>query len=489
MDNPFRISDGTGSRFRFERTQVDLYPDNETHTFSFLGGYSFEPWNTRVGGALSFSFWEQDDPFLPFTLNTAIVPTNLPPGVLPTDLAALPQSSLNGKVTVVASDAAVTTRPADSVRLTVRYNSYDWDDNSDEILFPGYANSDSRWLETHGEDPDGNLLPIENRLHSFVRQRSRASVVWKPRKFLSWQNEFSWEGWNRENREILRMNEWMWKSQVILKSKKWFYAKLNYEYGDRVPHGFYFTRKEFELLRKFDQAHRIRHNADFLFQITPRDQFIVSGSYGYGSNRYDERFYGLATYLRGFFTVDANYVPNDRFAGYVSFTRERYRSTAKEISKTGAVDFNIPNTFVRDLNDRVNSLGLGFDTNFLDHRLTWEVAYAFALSRVQIDTTNPFPLDTAALLNATAFPLPNITENFHEVRTTVGYRVRDNVQVGVRYLLEPRALSDFTTDILLTPYIAGLEAPEDDLIRFLFLNARESSFHGHAAAIFLRYTF
>ena len=483
IDNPFRISDATGSRFRFQRTQIDLYPDNETHTISFLGGYSFKPWDTRLTGALSFSFWEQDDPFLPFTLNTAIVAANLPAGVQPTDLAALPQTSLNGDVTVISSDVALTARPRQNLRVVLRYNNYNWDDDSDEILFPGYANSDSRWKEDHGS------RPIANRLHSFLRQRSGAEVIWKPRKYLAWKNKFEWEGWNRDNREIVRMNEWMWKTQLILKSKKWFYGKLNYRYGDRIPRGLYDSRKEFVLLRKFDQAHRIRHNAEFLFQINPSQRFNFSGSYGYASERYDERLYGQATNLNGFFVVDANFIPNERFAGYVNFTRERTRSTAKEVSKTGAVNFNIPNTFIRDLNDRVNSLGTGFDLNFLDHRLNWNVSYAFALSEIQIDTRNPFTVDTESLLNATAFPLPNIEENFHEVRTNINYQVRNNVEVGVRYLFEPRSLTDFTTDLFPSPYLAGLEAPENNLSRWLFLDARESSYHGHAAAIYLRYTF
>ena len=63
------------------------------------------------------------------------------------------------------------------------------------------------------------------------------------------------------------------------------------------------------------------------------------------------------------------------------------------------------------------------------------------------------------------------------------------MEVGVRYLFEPRSLTDFTTDLFPSPYLAGLEAPENDLSRWLFLDARESSYHGHAAAIYLRYMF
>ena len=486
FDNPFRITDQLASRFRLERTSLQVYPDNDSHTLSFLGGYSFEPWHTRLTGALSFSWWDQNDAFLPFTFNTALVapPGDLPAGTTPTDLAALPQPSLNGEAFVTNGDVALTTRPSNKLLIAARYNAYDWDEQSDEIEFPGFAAvGDSIWEEQHG------ALPITNRLKDFLRQRSGVEVVWKPRDALHWKNEFEWEGWDRDNREILRMNEWMWNTQLIFKSKKRFYGKLQYHYGDRIPRGLYNSRKEFTGLRKFDVAARIQNKADILFQVNPNRQVSFSGSYGYRSNRYDDSFFGQATDLLGFFTVDANVIPNDRFAGYVNFTRERSRSSARLVSKTGAFNNNPANTFLRDLNDRVNSFGGGFDANFLDYRLNWNVSYASALSQIAIDTVNPFIIDVQATLNATAFPLPDIKENFHEVRTTVRYRLRDNVEVGARYLFEPRSLSDFTTDIFETPYIAGLEAPEDNLNRYLFTNSRQSSYHGHAAAVFLRYTF
>jgi hypothetical protein len=267
-------------------------------------------------------------------------------------------------VFVTSGDVALTTRPADKLLIAARYNAYDCDEQSDVIHFPGFAAvRDSRWEELH------HGFPIENRLKDFLRQRSGVEVVWKPRDFLHWKNKFEWEGWDRDNREILRSNEWMWNTQLILKSDKWFYSKLNHHYGDRVPRGIYDFRKEFDGLRKFDVAARIQHKADILFQLNPHQQFNFSGSYGYHSNRYDESFFGQATDLLGFFTVDANFIPNDRVAGYVNFTRERSRSTARLVSRTGAFNNNPANTFIRDLNDRVNSFGAGFDTNFLDYRL------------------------------------------------------------------------------------------------------------------------
>jgi len=488
FENPFRITDlegnppaGSTGRWRFTRGQLDLPPDNTVHTLSFSGAYFF-PRDTRLSGAVSFSFWDQNDAFLPWTLNTAVA-TGVPVGISPTDPADLPQRSLNGKVTIHTQDWALTSRLTDTVRLAFNYSLYDYDNNSDDILFPGYvAFGDAFWRS----DISGN--PVENELFAFFRQRSAAQVIWKPRDTLSWKNSFAWEGWNREHRQFGRTNEWVWKSQLIWKPVKWLYTKAHYRYGDRLPRGAYSSGLEFSELRQFDQQHRIRHDGDFLFQINATDKVSFSGSYRYASDRYDERFYGLATYLLGFFVVDANFIPNDRFAAYANFTRERYRSTAKLIAKTGATDFAIPNTFERDVNDRVDSLGAGFDANFFDQRLTWNLTYAFAFSRLRTGTRNPFPIQTQATLDATAFPWPNSEEKFHEVRTTLSYRIRENVEAGVRYLFEPRSLQDFMWDIVF-PYIFGFEAPESTALRWLLLDARDSSYHGHAAAVFLRYTF
>lgn len=488
FDNPFWFNDQLASRFRFRRTQVDLPPNNDVHSLRVSGAYSLPPWNTRLAGALRVSFWKQNDAFLPFTLNTSIVaPAGaLPSGTTPTDLAALPQSSLNGQATSLASDLAFTTRPRESVRLAVRYNSFNWEDERDAIEFPGYAaTGDSSWDERH---PPGGK-PIAVRLHPYFRQRSSANVVWKPRESVAWQNEFAWEGWNRENREVAHTDEWIGKTQLILKTNQRFYSKWNYSYADRIPQEPYDPCLEFVLLRKFDQAHRIRHNAGFLFQVNANAKLNFSGSYAYRSSRYDERLFGQAMTLNGFFVVDANIIPNDRFAAYVNFTRDRTRSTANLISKTGRVDYSLANTFIRDQNDRVDSLGAGFDANFLDNRVNWNVSYSYAFSRLRIGTTNPYPLDTQALLDATAYPLPDIEMRFHEARTNLTYQVRPAVQIGVRYSFEPRSVADFTTDLMGTGYIALAAAPETLMPRRIFLNARDSSYHAHIAAAFLRYSF
>lgn len=146
-----------------------------------------------------------------------------------------------------------------------------------------------------------------------------------------------------------------------------------------------------------------------------------------------------------------------------------------------------PNTFIRDQNDRVDSLGAVFDANFLNNRLYWNVSCSFAFSR--LGTTNPSPADTQATTGATRFPLPDIKTRFHDARTNLAYQARPNVQVVVRHSFEPRSVTEFTTNLMGTGYIALAAAAESQRPRRLFLKASDSSYHGHIAAVFLRYSF
>lgn len=493
-DNPFRLNDaqanppggGTG-RWRFGTGLLDLWPDNRTHTLSFSGGLNL-PHDTRLTGLVSLSWWRQDDPFPAYTTNTAVV-TGVPVGVIATDASTLPQSDLNGDVFIHNQDWALSSRVSGTVRVVARYRLYDYNNDSDEILFPGYVGFGDAFWRPVITGIGSATEPIENHALDYSRQQSGVEVSWRPRKEFALKTELAWEGWNRRDRQQVRTNEWFWRTQLILKPVKWFYAKANYRYGDRIPRQDYDTGvKEFGQLRMFDQVHRVSHSPDVLFTFTPLDRFSLSASYAYRSQRFDERFYGLVTQLWNNVTLDASYDVNENFSFFASYTRERYRATANAVAKTGATDFNILNTFVRDTNDRLNSFDLGFDVAALDGKLNWNVAYGFALSRNLISTFNPFPVQTQSTLDAAAFPFPAITENYQDLRTIVSYRIRPGIELGARYLLEPRILHDFITDPM-QPYMFGLLAPENDATRFLFLDSRDASYHGHLVSAFLRYTF
>src|SRR5262249_54208957 len=115
FDNPFRATDlqATGSggvfnRMAFARGIFALPPDNEANSF-LLSGFVDLPHNSRWASAIGWSFWRQDEEFVPYTLNSAIVASGLPPGGSATDVNSLPRRSLEGSVDTFSQDHLFTT--------------------------------------------------------------------------------------------------------------------------------------------------------------------------------------------------------------------------------------------------------------------------------------------------------------------------------------------------------------------------------------------
>ncbi|MCZ7624514.1 MAG: MtrB/PioB family outer membrane beta-barrel protein [Candidatus Methylomirabilis sp.] len=81
--NPFNNTDelapgaGAFNRGRFAEAQIQLFPDNHSHAVTGSGSV-FLPFKTQFTGSLSHTWLFQDDRFLPFTLNSAILATNAP---------------------------------------------------------------------------------------------------------------------------------------------------------------------------------------------------------------------------------------------------------------------------------------------------------------------------------------------------------------------------------------------------------------------------
>src|SRR5207237_2372454 len=94
------------------RWQNALPPNNDSHTITLWANMNLRP-QTQLRGLFSLSYWTQHDPFLAWTLNTAIVPTDwdaLSPITKPTDVNQLPAKSANGKMRNINHEYALLNR-------------------------------------------------------------------------------------------------------------------------------------------------------------------------------------------------------------------------------------------------------------------------------------------------------------------------------------------------------------------------------------------
>ena len=489
-ENPFRFTDAQATppsggllRGRFAAGQIALPPDNEVNQIT-VSGFILLPLRSKFSGLFSIGFWKQNEPFLPFTLNTAIVADNLPAGVTPTSLEALPANSLNGDVRAINSDAVLTSRPFESITTTVRYRNYDYANNTPALEFPGYAAfSESFWRTSIGVEP------IESFPMGFFKQKASAEVTWRRGRAFRLQADYNWEGWNRRHREVRRTNEHIVGGRFTYEPVKWFYLRTGYHYADRIPLDYNVHYEEFDLGRMFDQSRRIRHDFDAVVQFQPNDRLSASLNYQYFGDNYDVNFYGLHNYLQGQFGADLNYALREGNSLYVSYSRDRIRTDYASVAKAGgSPPFRIANTWLRDTRDRVDSVSLGYASSVLNDRLNYDFSYGVALSNNFISTANPFTFEPAVANSAQAYPFPQVKDRFNELRLATEIKLRENLTLGVTYLFEPYRLNDFMWDIL-DPWIPDRVAPEDFASRYLFLNAHDGNYTAHVASVTLRYTF
>src|SRR5215813_7563557 len=153
FENPFRVTDeegclpnptpppaltcGASNRFREVHWQNALPPNNDSNTVTFWATVDLRP-ETQLRGLFSLAYWTQNDPFLPWTLNTAIVPTHwdaLSPITKPTDVNQLPARSLNGQMRDINQEYALVNR-SKSFRFQAQYRSQSLDNQTATISFP-----------------------------------------------------------------------------------------------------------------------------------------------------------------------------------------------------------------------------------------------------------------------------------------------------------------------------------------------------------------
>ncbi|HET8671211.1 MAG TPA: MtrB/PioB family outer membrane beta-barrel protein, partial [Candidatus Saccharimonadales bacterium] len=93
-----------------------------------------------------------------------------------------------------------------------------------------------------------------------------------------------------------------------------------------------------------------------------------------------------------------------------------------------------------------------------------------------------------AILNATAFPFPDIKSNYHELNIDTNYQMSTNVALGFRYIFEPYRLNDFQWNSLNAYPFENLPSEQQfPTTRPLLLDSRYSSHNAHVFSIYLRF--
>ncbi|PYS49973.1 MAG: hypothetical protein DMF68_08515 [Acidobacteria bacterium] len=533
-ENPFRVTDalavapafGAG-RNRFARAELAMQPDNDYHSFSVHGSLDL-PRMTQLRGVVTWGRGTQNEPFVPYTLNSAMTAANLPAGVPGLFNLAPPQASLNGVVHTLNQDYAVASKPWKNMRFLFQYKSNDVDNQSPRLQFPGLPSFGDSSVRTA---VDWYGLPIENFPTSYTRQNTTASWQWDPRKTLNLELEYDWEIWTRRFLETPRTNEHSIDGKLGYRFMQGVALKVDYMYAHRIPRN-YLTQPltfvqnlqgsplggwaatpttqfirgvplEFNLLRRFDDDDRVRKDGGASLEVTRSENITYSLSYRYLRDDYDKSFYGLHYDVLSTFDAQVSYFHDDNTYFYADYSRDRQQTGYRDLGHLiiGAVQnqtaccaqFPIANTYDRASRIHLDTFQFGVNSSTDGEKTVLDLSYVLSFARDITSTGNPFPILPISLRTAGAYNYPDVINRQQEVNLTVTHRLRPNLDLGFSYRFEPYRLDDYYTNNL-QPYTGPRLSTDGGVAnvptaRQLFLDARFTSYHANVATVFLRYSF
>ncbi|HMD37012.1 MAG TPA: MtrB/PioB family outer membrane beta-barrel protein [Vicinamibacterales bacterium] len=423
-DSPLRLNDSTSAP---GRGRTALWPTNSAQTIS-ASGYGKFAHRTQITGSISYGFWNQDQPLLPFTINPTL------------PQLTLPRTSAQAEAHVFSGNISLVTRPRDNFSFTARLRDYVYDNQTPHTAIPQFINYDTSVAtsSTGGPEP-----------YAHHRQTFDADATWTGHGPFALtagytRNDLGWDFriFESSAENVLRL-------QADAVGATWGTFRAKYEYGSRRGSGL-----DEELLveigeqpdmRHFDLADRNRNLFNGQVDIVPNDLWTFSVSAGVTADEYPDSYFGLQNWNGRTVSLGADYHLPNGFGGGGTYNYERYtglqRSRSASPGSTPPQETDPKRDWTTDTAETVNYFSLyvtpprfGPDTEV---RVSYDFSYAEGSYLYTIVPGGPL---------AAPSQLPAVYNKLQQLHVDVRHRLTHNVAIVGTYLYEPFTVYDFALD-------------------------------------------
>jgi MtrB/PioB family decaheme-associated outer membrane protein len=505
-DNPFRVTDSTdpsayiapstGSRNGPATGLLSLPPDNEAWTLNGGTTLMFGP-HTRLTADLQFGEWKQnEDPFIGYTVNTAI----LTPSGEPAVDAALPASTLGGQIDVFALNGFFTSKLTDDFRLNARYRFYQNENQTPRIRFEeGYVRFDAVWEE----------IPRITVPFGWDSGYFDVYGTYDVGRVLTLEAGYRYNKINREFRETEHTSENTVRGAADLRFGGGVWVRGLYERGTRDFDEYHAIEGEEQsflepgqpanqtVLRRYDQAKRDRDRVGAQIQYTPDSGiFSVTAAYYLNKDKYDDSpvecvlpspfcpggesaALGLQEAELKTYSLDLDISPSDAYTLYVFYSREDLFNYQTGRQSGATLEFNPAFNWSSTVDDKIDTLGAG--VNFILVPNAWFLDLLYRYQKV--DGNNHFT--AGAALRPGTLPTNTVTDipeyddtKINFVSAQVRRRFAESWTLGIGGFYEDYELKDTQTGSVLN-YMPGS----------FFINANNGDYKGWVGWLNLTYSF
>jgi MtrB/PioB family decaheme-associated outer membrane protein len=456
-DNPWVAVDGTNpvaylgpnsSPFSGSRGFADLAPDNDASTFFASGRGRFGGW--WANGTASYALMQQDEPLLPYTLNTAILGIGHDGSTFDaSDVNTLPVRNADTEVEVLSLTGNAGTKLGEDWKLTFRYRYYDYDTNSARVEFPGYVRMHAAW----------EAIPRVTVPYAYTKDDLGAELAWEVTDTSTLALSYRLVSWDREFREVASSDEDIVKLSFDSRPTRKVNIRASYEIGDRsiddyeveAQHASFLEPEEVNNqpgLRKFSQAARDVDDYDLSIQLFPADTWNVTFGVSGREEDYPESEFGLVSDDVFQYNFEVAFTPSADLDLYLFGHRADREVFQSSRQSGGSLSTSPADNWSATLDEVVDTWGLGYHGKKGD--FSWEVTGRWSSSDGEADFETPpggSPSSAVDFGNYEDIELLALNLN-------LDWAVRSHCAVGLWYLYE-----DFTTDSFILagvqPYLPG----------------------------------
>ena len=425
-DNPLALGFGD------ELSRTALEPDNEYQQFSLVGAIRFTDW-LRFSGKVASGEAEQNDPFLPYSVNPDY------------EDRPLPRESLDGKLetSVYNVSGRLSAKLSRGLDLTATYKSSERDNKTPVDVY------DPVMFEMYPRDPRSN------RPYSYERSKGLVELRYRPTYNLRFNAGYKQEETERSYQEVRTTDEDGYFGEMQWTPLDVVEVRVRYEDLDRdasisEQQGNY-DRAENPLMRKFNMANRSRSRSTIEFGLYPTDNMSLSVSYWSTDDNYSESLVGLTGSEETATSIDFSFFVNEKATIYAFFTDETISATMSGADGEGATPWN------SWTEDTIESWGFGVSGK-INERIAYGLDYVSSDSEGEILTRDG---DVGGVF-------PVLTTDLRNIRLYVDYEINDNWGLGMEAYNEEYNTADWLVDGI-GPYTIdgvltmGEESPDYDV--------------------------
>jgi MtrB/PioB family decaheme-associated outer membrane protein len=486
------------------RMQMSQAVDFDSNQVSLFGGGNL-PGKTRIDASMSFSRTNQDDAFLPMTINTLLT------------AAPLPASSYGGEHQTTTARLSLSGRPARSFRWNAWYRLYDLDNKSPSLTFTDYVAADYQF-------------PLCGNINVCDSNGNGTLAGWVPTHWFNGSLSFERLRMTRGFSAVARSDEDIAKLTLDFELAEWLTARTTFRHQQRradhydakyfeasFPIGESAEAEASEGMRRYYWTDRDQDAYALQFDASATQKLSFHAEAAYTKNNYmdpntgldigqsytaseDRNFDGIPeTYdilLAGrtddkstSYSVGVAYVASERFHVYGDYTWDTfaYSLATRYRNITGGIGTDDPlDNWGSDIHDKYDTASFGLDYGLKDDHAMW-LALDASWSRGTGETGTHFVAGGASSGDTTLTEFPKLDTTLAVAHASFNQRIRKNLSYSLRYWFESWKEDNFASDFN-QPYM-GDPGNDPGSDKSIFLGLDFKNYTNNIVSFMMNYTF